>query len=246
MGTLTNLERTQAHFQTTRWSLVARLHHGDEADRSRAFEDLARTYWPPVYAYLRAKGLSRDAASESTQAFFADVVIGRELIATAHGGRLRALVRTAVQRYVIDLARRERVRGGDQPKIPINPETADTLVAAAAGIEPDAAFEKSWATAIVREAARRCEAHFRDTGKPGHWEAFEAQVFLPICAHVAPVPLAQLAARFNTRTPADIGAWIQVVRKRFQTLIQEVAAETADSEPAARDEYDAVRLALGS
>jgi hypothetical protein len=37
----------------------------------QAIEALCRTYWFPLYAYLRRQGYSRDMAEENTQAAFA-------------------------------------------------------------------------------------------------------------------------------------------------------------------------------
>ncbi len=74
-----SLEKTGTPFRTTCWSAVARARSGDDAARKAALGELIEAYWPPVYAYLRARGMKREAAAELTQAFFADVVLARGL-----------------------------------------------------------------------------------------------------------------------------------------------------------------------
>ena len=49
---------------------------GPNADslRQRALEELARTYWFPLYAYARRQGQSPQAAEDLTQEFFARLI----------------------------------------------------------------------------------------------------------------------------------------------------------------------------
>jgi RNA polymerase sigma-70 factor (ECF subfamily) len=59
-----------AQFATTHWSTV--LAAGDSAlpGSREALERLCRTYWYPLYAFVRRKGHSPEDAKDLTQAFF--------------------------------------------------------------------------------------------------------------------------------------------------------------------------------
>ncbi|MHC5031883.1 MAG: RNA polymerase sigma factor, partial [Planctomycetota bacterium] len=49
----------------------------DEASRTRAreaLEELCRTYWYPLYVFVRYRGHSPDDAQDLTQAFFARII----------------------------------------------------------------------------------------------------------------------------------------------------------------------------
>ncbi len=63
-------ERAAAEFATTHWSTV--LAAGDSASphSKEALEKLCRTYWFPLYAFVRRKGYSPEDAKDLTQAFF--------------------------------------------------------------------------------------------------------------------------------------------------------------------------------
>ena len=65
------LVRPSPVFATTHWSVVlaAGQHHSDAA--ATALEQLCRTYWYPLYAYVRRQGHSAHDAEDLTQAFFA-------------------------------------------------------------------------------------------------------------------------------------------------------------------------------
>src|SRR2546422_11772983 len=61
-------------FATTHWSVV--LAAGDTASSEGvdALEVLCRTYWRPLYAYLRRKGSTTHDAQDCVQGFFADLL----------------------------------------------------------------------------------------------------------------------------------------------------------------------------
>jgi hypothetical protein len=63
-------------FVTTHWSLVGAAKPG-EVNRTRAreaLEELCRTYWYPLYAFVRSRGYSAADAQDLTQAFFAQII----------------------------------------------------------------------------------------------------------------------------------------------------------------------------
>jgi DNA-directed RNA polymerase specialized sigma24 family protein len=70
----TNTNRTEttgsdlpAYMPTpTRWSVLEQAQQGSQL----AMEEFFQIYWPPVYAYFRAKGLQEADAKDRTQGFF--------------------------------------------------------------------------------------------------------------------------------------------------------------------------------
>ncbi len=63
-------------FVTTHWSLVGAA-RPDEVSQTRAreaLEELCRTYWYPLYAFVRSRGHSAVDAQDLTQAFFARII----------------------------------------------------------------------------------------------------------------------------------------------------------------------------
>src|SRR5437773_6729521 len=64
-----------SQFTATHWTLV--LLAGGEAQSTQAaeaLERLCRTYWFPLYAFLRRKGYSPHDAEDLTQSFFARIL----------------------------------------------------------------------------------------------------------------------------------------------------------------------------
>src|SRR5687767_6929790 len=73
-------------FTTTHWSLVVAA--GAEASpiAVEALEKLCRTYWYPLYAYVRRQGHAADEAQDLTQGFFARL-LEKDYISRANRNR---------------------------------------------------------------------------------------------------------------------------------------------------------------
>jgi RNA polymerase sigma-70 factor (ECF subfamily) len=81
----------RADFTTTCWSAVLRAGANDSTEAQAALARLCRTYWYPLYAYVRRKGRSEPDAQDLVQGFFAQL-LGRGALRRVmpHGGRFRS------------------------------------------------------------------------------------------------------------------------------------------------------------
>jgi hypothetical protein len=50
---------SHAHFLPTHWTLIEALKAPEQTVRTAAMAELARRYWPPVYAHLRRSGRTK-------------------------------------------------------------------------------------------------------------------------------------------------------------------------------------------
>ena len=75
-------------FSTTHWSVVLSAKGPDLRKSHEALESLCRTYWYPLYAYVRRSGHGPRDAQDLTREFFARLVeddfLGRVKIAVAN------------------------------------------------------------------------------------------------------------------------------------------------------------------
>src|SRR6266704_6572178 len=89
------------NFATTHWSVV--LTAGDSASpqAAEALEKLCRTYWYPLYAFVRRSGHSPQDAEDLTQAFFARLLEKRHL-KSAHRerGKFRSFLLTSLKNFL--------------------------------------------------------------------------------------------------------------------------------------------------
>jgi DNA-directed RNA polymerase specialized sigma24 family protein len=239
------LERSYERFRTTSWTHIRALKSPDASQRQEALQSLVERYWPAVYAYLRRQGHSRDSASELTQAFFSDVVVGRSLFGRADecNGRLRTLLLRSLRNFCIDQTRRART-SRTVLTLSITFEVEEAKLESIPCSEGEATFDRRWALSLFEEALRRCETHFRRTGRDSHWELFEQRILTPAVTGNAPAAYtaASCAAAFNTTALA--AAAVQVVKRRFISLLREVVAETVENPADVEQEFLNVRNLL--
>ncbi len=235
---MSDLERSNVEFESTRWSLVDALRDGDQDKRDRALHELSQIYWPAIYSFLRRKGHNRDQASEVTQAFFGDVVLHRKLFANADAdrARLRNLVLVALRNYCTDRHRRAEVRN-ENAMFSLDRIEMEDRLQNGANDDPENAFHRRWASGVLEESLRRCEQHCRDEGKERHWEAFSARVLQPTLHGVQPPRSADVAAQLGFDSEAAVNNAVFGVKARQQMYLKQIATETTSGNGTADDEY---------
>src|ERR1043165_9320258 len=80
-------------FATTHWSVVLAAGASHTPRARAALEYLCRTYWPPLYAYVRRRGHSPEDAQDLTQEFFSRLLEGNRVrTADQQNGRFRSFL----------------------------------------------------------------------------------------------------------------------------------------------------------
>jgi len=169
-----------ARFPQTRWSAIVAARSDDPAERSRALEIIAASYWKPVYKHIRLRwNRSSDDAQDLTQEFFSRLIEKGFLDSYDPAkARLRTFLRVCIDGLVQneDKAARRLKRGGDALILSLDFESAEGELRR---IDPPAPgslddfFEREWIRSffsLAVEALRAtCEAH----GKSVHFRLFE-------------------------------------------------------------------------
>src|SRR5436305_3143115 len=90
-----------SRFPTTRWTLILQAQGSPEA-RRKAFEELARVYWRPLFVYLRSRGLAAPEAQDATQELLVRLM-ELDVVAKVNPerGRLRAYLKTAAANHLL-------------------------------------------------------------------------------------------------------------------------------------------------
>src|SRR5436190_18452038 len=88
-------------FQTTRWSAVISAGSEQSLNRDEALALLCRTYWYPLYAYVRGCGSSPEDAQDITQSIFA-IFITSDFLSRAdpQRGRFRWYLLKSLQNFL--------------------------------------------------------------------------------------------------------------------------------------------------
>jgi len=236
--------RGQGLFATTHWSVVLAATQRNTPQSAAALEELCRTYWYPLYAYVRRHGYSPEDAQDLTQGFFARLLARDSLAAVnPEHGRFRCFMLMALKRFLIsDLQRAGAIkRGGSTVHVPFDSANAEAQYRLDASEQdtPDKLFDRAWALSVMEAASQHLQEECRLEGKEKLFERLK--LFL---------------ARNETgRTYAEAGAELDLsegavkmavlrLRRRYRDLLREEVAQTVSSAANLEEEMQSLRAAF--
>ena len=241
-----NQSTPQPLFVTTRWSVVLSARDKASPGSEQALETLCRTYWYPLYAFVRGSGHSPPDAQDLTQEFFARLLAKDFLKAVApEKGRFRTFLRMALKRFLIHEWERARAqkRGGGQPHVAFDSSLAEERFQGerAETMTPDRLYDRHWALALLDEALGRLEREYRASGKSAEWSQLKSH----LTAARGEIPYGELAAGLGA-TEGAVRVAVHRVRQRFREVFREVVADTVSNPDEIDGEVSHVIQALGS
>lgn len=216
-------------FATTHWSLVLSAAQSNPQDAQAALEKLCQAYWHPLYVYVRRRGYRVEDAQDLTQAFFAKLLQRQWLASAAEAkGRFRTFLLTAFERFLANEWDRERAlkRGGGQPKVPIQLDTAETRY----GVDPqdtrtpDQAFEYHWAMTLLSEVLRGLELEYQQRQQEDLFAALKPT----LVGERLGQPYAALAAQLGMGEGA-VKVAVHRLRLRYRELLRAEIGQTLAS-----------------
>src|SRR5688572_9383199 len=210
-------------FTTTHWSVVGAA--GGLTDASKeALEKLCRTYWPPLYSYVRRWGYRPEDAQDMTQAFFARL-LEKNFWARAdrQKGRFRSFLLTALRQFLADERDRAKTikRGGGVPLIPLDEQTGeDSFVQGLnRNLSGEQQFDRQWASTVLQQARDRLREECIGSGKATLYE----RVNLLGDEHDRSAAYADLAKELGMSVSA-IKSTVSRWRERYGELVREEVA----------------------
>ena len=91
-------------FATTHWSVVLAARDKESTEASEAMQQLCRTYWAPLYAFIRRDGHDATEAEDLTQEFFARLLAKDFLAHLRHRqGRFRSFLLTFLKHFLQEI-----------------------------------------------------------------------------------------------------------------------------------------------
>ncbi len=219
----------QPNFPATHWSVVLAAAEERSVSSAVALEKLCRTYWYPLYAYVRRRGYRAEDAQDLTQEFFSELLARHGLATVSPAkGKFRSFLLACMNHVLAheqDRANRKK-RGGGQLSFSLDARAAEERyrLEPVDELTPEKLFEQRWAAALLEEALNRLDEEYAKAGKA---EVFAVlQPFLtgegagrdyPTAAET--LDLSEGAVRVATHR----------LRRRFGATFCEVVAETLDN-----------------
>jgi RNA polymerase sigma-70 factor (ECF subfamily) len=213
-------------FAATRWTVVLTAGHGSSPQAGRALEELCRTYWYPLYAYVRRRGHSPHEAEDLTQECFARL-LAKNYLADVHRekGRFRSFLLASLKHFLANEWDRARAvkRGGGQPLLSLDVQTAETRYRSepADDLTAEKLLDRQWALALLDQVLARLQAEFVADGKEKQFD--ELKVLLT--EGKGATSYAAVAARLGTTEGAAKVA-VHRLRRRYRELLREEISHT--------------------
>jgi RNA polymerase sigma factor (sigma-70 family) len=210
-------------FVTTRWSLIlSAANLGSDEQKARdALAELCRTYWRPIFSFVRARGYSLEDAQDLTQDFFVTILKENWLQrADRNRGRFRSFLLRSLQNFLINAAEKTHTykRGGDVEFISWDdwaaeaPSHSSNSAQAPDLLPPERLFDLSWATTVVEHALQRLREECESKGKL--W------LFRALSHHLTE----ERDEVSYTNLSADLGVADTVVKKQLHKMRQRYRA----------------------
>ncbi len=213
-------------FCTTHWSVVLRAGLNDTTAARGALEQLCEKYWPPLYAYVRRAGHSREEAEDLTQAFFEQLLAQQTVVrADPARGRFRSFLLASLKHFLSHEWEKTRAlkRGGRAQLLPLEFDTAETRFAqpVAPGDTPDRAFDRQWALALLGLVLSRLRGESSGAGREDLFLGLQDT----LSGGRAEIPYRDLGARLGM-SEAAVKVAAHRLRRRYRELLREEIANT--------------------
>ncbi|HLX63481.1 MAG TPA: sigma-70 family RNA polymerase sigma factor [Planctomycetota bacterium] len=231
---------TADQFTTTRWTVVLSAGRQATAESGQAMEELCRTYWYPLYAYVRRKGFGHEDAEEHVQAFFAYFIEKNFLDSVnSEKGKFRAFLLAAMKNFLghqRESASRVK-RGGQATLLSLDWQSAEQRyrIEPADCLTPEKLYERAWVVTLLEHVIARLGDECAAEGKAALFEQLKPSLM----ATSASIDYAQAAAALKT-TETAMRVAVHRLRKRYRELLRDEIAQTLSNPSQIEDEIRAL------
>jgi len=236
----------QATFATTHWSVVLQAGRVESPQAGEALERLCRTYWYPLYAYVRRKGHDPTDAQDLTQEFFARLLRGNFLnTVEQRKGRFRSFLVASLEHFLVKewVRSNRQKRGGGQTIFSLDEEGAENryTLEPADKLSAQKLYERRWAMTLLDQAMKRLGDECRQTGK--------TELFQHVKSLLSGDTREEGCRELATGLDMSEGAFrvaVHRLRQRYGILLREEIAQTVATQEEVDEEVRSLFAAFSS
>ena len=216
-------------FATTHWSVVLLAGDSQSPAAQGALEKLCRTYWYPLYAFVRRQGHDPHEAQDLTQEFFSQLLAGKGLESVdRRKGKFRSFLLASMKHLLANEWNRSQrqKRGGASAHFSLDAISAEGRYRTEPMDEltPEKIYERRWAETVMDSVTIQLQNEFAEAGASERFE--NLKVFL--LADDVPLSYAEAALRLNMSEGA-VRTAIYRMRQRYGELFRAEIAQTVAS-----------------
>jgi RNA polymerase sigma-70 factor (ECF subfamily) len=223
-------------FSTTHWSVVLAAGDPGSASAAESLEILCRTYWQPLYVFVRGSGYSAEDAKDLTQDFFLHLLRSDSLAhASSSRGRFRSFLLGAMKHFMADARDRKNAlkRGGGKIILSVDWRLSEQLFARETVNQesPDVLFERRWALTLLQNAVAHLKEEYSESDRQHLFEVLKKYV----TSAAAESSYSESAAELGISESA-VKSSIFRIRRRYRELVRDEVAQTVAGPEELEDE----------
>jgi RNA polymerase sigma-70 factor (ECF subfamily) len=150
---------------------------GDDSQAREALSSLCQTYWYPLYAYVRRRGLDPEDARDLTQGFLTSLIERQDFKGLHQDrGRFRAFLLASLKHYLSNWSARERTqkRGGGRQIVPLENAEGQYVIEPTDHATPETLFERRWALTVVERLLADLRLEWVAQGRAAEFDELKA------------------------------------------------------------------------
>jgi RNA polymerase sigma factor (sigma-70 family) len=230
------------NFRTTCWSAVLLSAQSEALGSGVAREDLCRSYWYPLYAFIRRHGYNTEDAKDLTQGFFLSLFDRKSLDqVTPTKGKFRSFLLASLKHYLSAEFHRERTikRGGNLEFVPLEFESRDDRFSNEPpdALTPETVFDARWAMTLLELAMNRLRAEYESREKIATFDTLKP--FLEF-GNSESLPAYEAVAEKLGLGKGAVKTLIHRLRKRHGQILREEVSRTVTDPEEVNDEIRAL------
>ena len=232
----TSRDHADGHFTATHWSVVLAAGRDASPQAAEALEKLCRSYWFPLYTYVRRKGHNVDDAQDLTQEFFARFLEKNYLASVDRSkGKFRSFLLATLKHFLAnewDRVKSEK-RGGGQKFISLDEQDTEYRyqLEPVSDSTPESIFDRRWALTVLDQALARLKDEYVTGNKADQFD--QLKKFLSSEANEG--AYAAVAAQLQM-TPGAVAVAVHRLRQHYGNSLRTEIAQTVSSPADLEDE----------
>ena len=232
-------------FTTTHWSVVLEA-QGESPAAHEALENLCRTYWRPIYSFVRREGVRPEEAKDVTQGFFALLLERKDFHSVRQEkGRLRSFLLASVKHFMANERRDAATikRGGGRTPIPLDWIAGDdsSEFDRSNPLSADLLYDRRWAFTVLDRVFTRLREESQGLANAPLLERLNTL----LSDEPGRPSQADIAREFGMTENAVKQAFHRL-RQRYRQLLREEVAHTVATPAEIEDELRHLIAALRS
>lgn len=231
---------SKAAFPSTRWSLIHELKDSDTETAWKALCELCDAYWPPLYAYARRKGHTRQDSEDLVQGVLSQLCARESFFQFSRqpDARFRTWLLRCLQKFEIGEWRKRSAekRGGDCFHVAIDFQDGDGGAAWEPGDNqsPESAFDAAFSQRLCQRAFEQLRAEQERTGNTELYNQLKPFLLRPNSGGTMEF-YTELGARFGM-SAAGVAKRQERLRTRFAEIVRGEVAQLVSDESEVQDE----------